>query len=996
MSTLTISLLGTIQLHHGQQPLRGTAYAKVLGLLAYLAAESGRPHPRSTLAALLWPDQPDERARHSLRQALSTLRRLLDDGLPHQPLLTQRDTVQLNPAAGIEVDVQVLNDLLDACDRHQHARLDRCPACAQRIAQAVALMRGEFLAGFSIDDSPDFDDWVVVWRERIQRRVMPALTALVAWHRHRGALDEAAAALGTQLELDPWLEEAHRDLMEVLWHQGNRAGAIAQYERCRQLLEDELGIEPDPATTELYERIVTMTQPPSARTGLDAQASWLPTPPGRLVGRQRERADIADLLARHDCHLLTLVGPGGVGKTRLAIQVAQDSRNHGFGDIWFVSLESIRQPAAIVRTIAARLGLALPATGNPLPELQAWLRDRTALLVLDNVEHLVDGMGIVSEVLDAAPGLTLLVTSRERLQLRGEWVYELQGLPVASPAHDDERSDAIELFEDCLHRVRPRLALQPDELSVAAEICQLVEGLPLAIELAVAWAQALAVEEIARNIRHSVDFLATTLRDVPARHRGMRIVFSQTWQLLSPAEQAAYRRLGIFRQGFTLAAAEEVTGASALQLSTFVSKSMVMQGPPGRFRLHNLLAQYARERLEAEDDDIATLEHGHATYYLGWLAEQEQPLTGHDQRSALAAIEEDFGNIHAAWMWAVHERDVQLLQPAMHPMWLYLVIRGLMRDGASVFHSVVDALDAAGDSEAAGRPAWVLARATAMARAGGFESGLGRFEEGIELLDDALPVLQAHGVTREVGLCLNMLAAAHAMTGDLETATTHLEESLVAFRAVGDRWGIAYSLNDLGLMLHLRGTSEVAEKHCEQSWAMLRQMGDRRGAAFATYNLGTIASHRGEHARAQQLFHESLALREAGGDQWGIGMSLIRLAAETRLLGDGDAARAHYLSALRISWNSSVWPLVLEALVGLASFLLDAGRAEEADAILAPVAKHPSTPGSLSVRIEELRPDLDGWSGWPQPGLPADAWATEAVSGIARALATSPDHLLPS
>ncbi|HYI25153.1 MAG TPA: tetratricopeptide repeat protein [Thermomicrobiales bacterium] len=995
MSDTTISFLGTIQVQHGQRPVPRHAYAKVFALLAYLSVESDRPHARATLSALLWPDQPDERARHSLRQALSTLRRLLGSDGGTEVVIAHRDTIQLNPDAGIDIDVQSLMSLLDACEQHPHPRIDRCPACAQRLAQAAALVRGEFLEGFSVDDSPAFDDWVFVWRERLQRRIIPALGTLAAWHRQRGALDEAVAVIGRQLELDPWLEEAHRELMDIHWHLGNRAAALAQFERCRTVLDDELGIEPDAATTDLYNRIVASTTTPTARPDLDAQSGQLPVPSGRLVGRERERNEIADLLTRQDCRFLTLVGPGGTGKTRLAIQLAHDARDQGLADTWFVSLESIRQPGAIVRTIATELGLALPPTSNPRRELRAWLRDRSLLLVLDNVEHLVTGMDFLPALLDAAPGLKVLVTSRERLNLRGEWIYELEGLPVSGiAAHDEACSDAVELFEDRLRQVRPRMSLQPGERPIVADICRQVEGMPLAIELAAAWASTLTIEEIAGHIRQSVDFLSTSLRDVPERHRSIRVVFSQTWQMLTPDEQVTYRRLSLFRQGFTLAAAEQVAGTTAGQLAALVGKSLIVQQQPGRFRLHDLLAQYAHEMLTLEDDDVEGLNHRHAAYYLGWLAEQEEALTGHDQRMVLARIEDDFGNIQPAWMWAVRHRSTPILQGAMHPMWLYLVMRGLMREGASMFRAVVDGLDAVDDAEAAARSSWSLARASALARTGGFESGIGHFDEGIALLGEALTALQARNATREVGLCLNMLAAAHHMKGNHATSAELLEKSLDAFRAVGDRWGIGYSLNDLGLTLHLQGASDTAEKHCEQSWAMLRQVGDRRGAAFASYNLGMIAAHRGDHLRAQSLFRESLALREAGHDQWGIGASLVQLANETRELGDLEEARTHYLAALRIAWNSSVWPVVLEAMVGLATLLFDRGQVDEADAILAPIASHPSAPGQVRSRIDDLRPNLDQWPERPEPGRNADAWAAQAVNTLARALIDTPDLVL--
>ena len=299
MSQLTISLLGTVQVLRDGQPVTGQAYAKVLGLLAYLAVEADRPHARASLALLLWPEQTDEKARHSLRQALSTLRRVLNDHVAPEPiLLITRESVQFREGGDRLLDVRQLMTLLEACDRHEHQRMEACPPCAQRLHVALGLYRGDFLEGFAVDDSTGFEDWTTIWRERLRQRVIDASFTLAAWHESRGALDGANNALSRLLEIDPWNERAHRALMEVLWKRGKRGDAIAQYERCRSVLDEELGVEPEQETVALLERITSQDSPPldaSSPALKPNQMQRLPSPPGRLVGRARELEEIADL-----------------------------------------------------------------------------------------------------------------------------------------------------------------------------------------------------------------------------------------------------------------------------------------------------------------------------------------------------------------------------------------------------------------------------------------------------------------------------------------------------------------------------------------------------------------------------------------------------------------------------------------------------------------------------------------------------------------------------
>jgi predicted ATPase/DNA-binding SARP family transcriptional activator len=993
MARLDISLLGPIRVTRDGSPISEPTYAKVMALLAFLAVESDRPHQRASIAGLLWPDQTEDRARHSLRQALTTLRRVVGQDSSTTCLLVSRDTITFNNAAGHSVDVTELISLIAACERHEHSDFASCGPCTQRLERAVALYQGSFLDGFSIPDSDMFEHWLQMWRQRLQDEVMRALEMLVASHERQGQLDAAIRAARRQLEIDPWLESAHRRLMTLLWRNGNRSAAMAQYERCRRLLDEELGVEPEQETTALFEEIRDGTSRPApvaTAPSKPAPVVRLPVPPTRLVGRERELDAIADLLGQQACRLLTLIGPGGSGKTRLAIQVAADRARDGTGIVCFVPLATVRTSDGIAPAIASELGLALQDSRQPDRQLLDWLDDRAAFLVLDNAEHLASRMGLVTDMLAAAPGLTVLVTSRERLGLAGEWTYEVHGLSVPKSDTTDsfEGYDAIELLGDRLRQVRSGTPLRHEERPDVIHICQLVGGMPLAIELAAAWANTLTLAQIAEGIRHNLDFLsggASGARDHPDRHTSMRAVFNSSLELLTPKERAAYRRLSVFADGFTLDAAEAVAGTTIEALAALINKSLLTRLPSGRYAFHGLLSQFGDELLREQAEEYLEYHDQHARYYLRLLETHEDELTGRNQRGALEAIESDIDNIRAAWAWAVgHDMSRELLDAAF-AFWLFSVIRGSMREGAATFGQMLDALERPPAGGAVPDPARQLARATAQIYAGGFKSGLGNYDDGVALLSDGVSCMQDLLRGRGIGLALNMLAAAHSMKGDYAHARDLLRESLEEFERIGDRWGMAFSLNDLGMVLHVRFGEEEGQDTCERSRNMFRQVGDGRGQAFAAYNLGVIATQRGEHHRAQRLHREALTLREESDDRWGVAASLVQLGMVSRLMGANVAAREQLERALRMAWESSVVPVVLDALVELSALDIDNGNVERAETALSAIASHPALSGEVRDRVEALMrtlemdiPSADGAS--------VDRWAVRTVDDLVLAV----------
>ena len=906
---LSLSILGPLFIQVDEEPLPESRAKKIEALLLYLAVENGRPHRRETLVGLFFPDVPDDMARANLRQTLSRLRRLLFDFDNDIPFLIQsRESVQFNPISNHFVDVQQFQRLLDGCDTHNKQPNNQCSACMSQLQQAVALYRGPFLEGFFLEESPEFENWAQLYRQHHHQNVTNALLTLAHYYEERGEYGPATAQIRRLLELEPWQEQAYQQLLRLLTNQGQRTMALAQAKTFSRLLREELGVEPAAETLAVVEQITAAGE---------TRPHNLPFFTTVFVGREEKLAQIHRALVRPNCRLLTIAGMGGTGKTRLALESAHrlvDGFDGPFmHGIYFVALAAMDPmdgenalTTTLATAVAEAIGLVFSGPHPPLTELLAFCQNKSLLLILDNFEHLMQaGRPFIQTILRNTQHVKLLVTSRERLKLTEEWVVDLQGLPFPTKAEaTDEDSQAVQLFMNRAQHVAGNLfsEFSAKERTAVRRICQLVQGLPLAIELAAAWVHVLTCQEIAQEIENNLDALTQTtpIHDLPQRHRSIRAIFAHSWRLLSPHERNILSQLAIFRGGFGREAAA-ITGASLSDLAALLDKSLLLADSgkketavtltARRYDMLAILRQYAMENLTPETEN--DLRQTHAVYFTTFIGQKKASLEGGDQARTLAEIHQDIENIRASWQWAVLNGRDDMLQTAVEGLAIYYDLRNYFQEGADVFRFALAKLTARWGHLPPDRSCAIL-KAQLQARLGWFVYHLGEVENGRALLLQSLTDLRAMDAANELLFNLNYLGAIARHQEKIVEAENFLQEALVTAQTNDNQFAASIALNNLGQLASQRGDLETARALLARGLTLKQAIGDRWGEAFTLTYLGRVAQASGDFAAANQLLQESLTISQSLGDRRAQAFALRSLGHVHLFLGEDAAAEPYF------------------------------------------------------------------------------------------------------
>ncbi|MBT3276181.1 MAG: hypothetical protein HN368_23745 [Spirochaetales bacterium] len=876
---------------------------KTFALLGYITL-ADRPHPRAYLASLLWPESSIDAAKTNLRKALSTLRKIFGNG----SVIADRETVVFGDAPALWIDSVEVMRLLGKCEAHAHDLGKGCEKCLPVAERVIDLYQGPFLRGFTVGESPDFDDWVLETAEVIASKVHLGFRLACRTYRELGDFGKSNAFARRWLALDEFNEEAHRELMIGYAESGDRAAAIRQFMRCRDLFTSELDIVPGKETNVLYQRIH------DAEFSVDPEQTFLsptnlPRSLSSFVGRKSEIRELAETIV--DTPLITLTGPGGTGKTHLAIEVSSRVIEKFPGGVWFSEMAGLSDPGHIPGTVAADLNIQPDKDIQVSDALIQRLSGRRTLLVLDNCEHLIDACADFAQILlGRCIELRILATSRERLRIPGEMVFIVPPLGLLSSVTSYSRleevreCEAIRLFAE-----RARLRVQGFEISSdnaqdIAEICRHLQGSPLAIEMAAARSNALTPREIRVMVESQFGLLKTLDRSASARHQDLHSVFDWSYALLTAEEQELLCQLSVFRGGFALDAAEKIcsddSGSIFELVYSLIDKCMVQQVPVsdgGRYRLLEPVRQFAAEIQKNRRQDESVRDR-YVAWYLNLAIEAADKLGGPDQIEWLDRLDGDRFNFIEAINLVMRKGDGNTAMRLCVALYEFWITRRYVAEGYSL---IVAALDLGGDDShlvagacvgAGWLGAWCSDR----------DKSLEYAEQGLCLYRD----LRCDKGIAEAYMAMAMVLCPSNQIRELD----YTEKALRIWRKLGVGWGIAKCLVFLGMNIS-RHFQEPPKEYHRKAADMLTEA---LTISEAAGNMKAIAS-----ARRALIFHLLLLgedvslLRKMAEENMQLGMrlrdwhfygyALLQMGTIEGIEGNLNAAEKHCRNGLDVHFR---------------------------------------------------------------------------------------------
>jgi predicted ATPase/DNA-binding SARP family transcriptional activator/Tfp pilus assembly protein PilF len=839
---------------------------------------------RAELAAMLWPDQASKLAYSNVRKTLFRLK-----------ALPWADQIELQGSA---VRFDAASDVLEFDTALRE----------QRIGDALPLNTGELLRGFEDDRSEAWSSWLNFERERLRSAWRSAALKHLAGDIDPG---EAIAISSRLLEADPLDEAAIRAHLAWLGKAGQGMRARSAYRDFVERLSNELGLSPAADLVALNDTLGTPAQP-------------LVPPPAadNFVGRAIELRKVAELLAQPECRLLCIVGPGGMGKTRLARKAADSLAGEYRDGAAFVSIEGVAAPDQFGGRVARELGLSLAGSAQPMDQVNEFLRDRHMLVALDNVEDFGAHAPLLAKILQSCPRVKILATSRVRLGIASEWSLPLEGLPVPEPEDRGEAGafDAVRLFIAAARRVDP--SLEPEnEMGAIVDICRAVEGVPLAIELAAGWTRVLSCAAIAQELLASTQLLGA-----------VEEVFDQSWRRLTAIERDVLARLSVFQDGFTPEAARAVANASLPVLGALMDKSLLRK-EGARNQLHSLVHQLSSARLEGESR--AAAEAAHAHYFHRLLAQTRRAVENGDSE-ALRTVDMEFENCRAAWAWSVAHGDAESLARSVMPLLGFCDLRGRFEECMAMLEATAQSepltlsalahlhyrMDRYAEAEALTLRALAATKTSrdhetrlqCFKNLGATYLRLGRYEESRRQYRLALQQSPAHSDPHNAAAMLDNIALVEKRLGNYDEARRLSMDSLVQHRRLNDVAGEALCLNNLGDLELVCGNIEAAATHFTDSLALCDRHGLVTTRVLVLSNLAEIALEQGKTALAEERARRALEIAHQirnRGVECAVRLNLARAALQRR---DAGAARAELRSAIEIALAIGRVPLQRECL----------------------------------------------------------------------------------
>lgn len=854
---LEIFTFGGVEIHLDGVRVKNFHSKKSIALLIFLAIAK-KPVPRQKIAAILWANSSESAAHNNLRVVLSGIRKALPNYLH-----TDRDTLSLSNKQAIWIDVLKFKTLVNAT----------------RIRSALSIYHGKFMQGFFLRDCAEFENWMIAHQEVFHEELLAAIYSRILQCLEAGSYSEGIYLARHYLILNPISERGYFQLISALVLSGQREAAIIEYGKCEEVLEKELGIEPS-RQTRLFVRNIKNGKVEASKERLN-QRSNLPEYGTPIFGRTKEIDFVCQIYRGNKSNLVTVVGPGGVGKTRLVCAVGEQLAGSFNDGICFVPLAGLAADSQIYPSIAKSLEIPIQPNAEIEGQVFSYLKERNILLILDNFEHIDSGAEQLNSLVLNTSNLFLLISSRKAVRINREVVYYLNGLSTITDKREnvDQESEAAKLFHITAHKFDAQQDFSNEERAEIQYICEQVDGLPLAIILAASWTDTLSVHEISNEIAKGFQRITSELLDIPERHRSIRAVFEHSWKLLASRERESFKRLSVFRDGFSLEAAQKIAGCSLISLKSLVGHSLVRRTNVGRYSMHELIRQFAYEKLDAQPDNRKTVEAKHCKYFMQQLKEWELLSKGRRQYISMKHIEQDKANVLVAWNWATKDKNAALLTKGNNGLMILLQWLSLSEEGIIATQNAIDALSAKSNQQNITLVSNLLIWQAIFYRA------VTNDETAIEKIIVAFNSLQSINVRSAtelmtIAFAMTRLASwgeKRHLSGLNQTPKALLNSAISIYEELDAIWEKAFALKILAWEYRLEAKFTESVEMLSMSLKIFDNLKDNRMSAETLSNLSNVSREWGDLAKADFYAQRSADKMLHSGDQAKTGDSLQNL-----------------------------------------------------------------------------------------------------------------------